>query len=137
MLNRLAVGISFNQYLYPAVHGTKFTRQSNLTNIQYSDIVLACVQGPFPNSDSESTTVLRVSPAGLTSCNVTGTLFDTHNLYDYPVSPFPYTRLAVTNSPDNRTFYLYHQLDESTMAEDAYDIQYKGWIPKNISIHTG
>jgi len=54
--------------------------------------------------------------------------------YDNPIAPFPYTRLAVTTPPASKAFYLYHQINASTLAEDIYDTAVSSWGSTNITI---
>lgn len=51
-----------------------------------------------------------------------------------PQSPFPFTRLANTSSENSNILYMYHQINETIVAEDLYDDTTAHWIFSNISI---
>jgi hypothetical protein len=53
-----------------------------------------------------------------------------------PGSPFPFARLASTVPPNGTAFYVYHQIDNVTFAEDKYDLSIGHWASKNITIST-
>ena len=53
-----------------------------------------------------------------------------------PISPCPYTRLATTTPNGSTAFYMYHQINVSTMAEDIWDSGRATWSSTNISIAT-
>ena len=52
-----------------------------------------------------------------------------------PGTPYPFTRLAWTNSTSASAVYFYHQLSDSILTEDAFYIA-TGWHTTNISIGT-
>ena len=54
-----------------------------------------------------------------------------------PTSPYPFKRLATTSAPNSTIFYIYHQLDDMTFAEDEWSQLNGGWTTSNISISTG
>ena len=72
------------------------------------------------------------------SVNTTGGLHSVPFPFNgHPVSPFPYAEMAATESPNNDfVFHLYHQIDESTVADDGYDFNTARWSSYNISIPT-
>lgn len=52
-----------------------------------------------------------------------------------PATSFPFSRLASSSSNEDGIFYLYHQLDGFTFAEEEFDQNIGGWIPSiNITI---
>ena len=51
-----------------------------------------------------------------------------------PNVAFPYKRLAVIPSPEQNTSYLYHQIDEATLAEERYDYSLNRWLSTNITV---
>ncbi|MCJ1247113.1 hypothetical protein MMC30_004324 [Trapelia coarctata] len=53
-----------------------------------------------------------------------------------PTSPFPFMRLATTTPVGSAAFYLYHQIDATTFAQDVFDNQSQRWWSFNISIET-
>ena len=52
-----------------------------------------------------------------------------------PGTIFPYSRLAFANSTNSSTSYIYHQLNESIIIEDAYTLN-TGWTSTAIHIPT-
>ena len=53
---------------------------------------------------------------------------------DGPSSPFPYKRLGGA-SPFNATFfYIYHQMNDTTFAEDHWDETTEVWTSNNVTI---
>lgn len=48
-------------------------------------------------------------------------------LLNMPKNTFPFARLASASTPDNQTTYLYHQMNETTLAEEAYDALVGQW----------
>lgn len=53
-----------------------------------------------------------------------------------PVSPFPFTRLASAAVVGSNSLYLYHQINETTIAEDQYEEVIGQWTSNNITIKT-
>ena len=53
-----------------------------------------------------------------------------------PTSAFPYTRLAATTTDGSTAFYLYHQINESIIAEDVWDRALGSWSSSTINIAT-
>lgn len=53
-----------------------------------------------------------------------------------PGTPYPFSRLAWTNSSSAGAVYIYHQLSDDTLVEDAFFVT-AGWHTTNISIGTG
>ena len=53
-----------------------------------------------------------------------------------PSSPFPHTRMALTNPTNSTALYLYHQINATTIAEDIWDGSDLGWASSNITIPT-
>ena len=53
-----------------------------------------------------------------------------------PDTPYPFTRLAWLNDTQkNNAMYFYHQLSESTIAEDAYFAD-SGWSTTEVEVGT-
>lgn len=52
-----------------------------------------------------------------------------------PSTPYPFTRLAWINSTADNAVFVYHQLSDSLLVEDACSMT-TGWYPTNISIET-
>ena len=58
------------------------------------------------------------------------------------ISPFPFSRLAVTNRTvpngfdvlTSEEYYLYHQINETAFAEDRFEVAGDAWISKNITL---
>ena len=83
-----------------------------------------------------------VTPGGLQFLRVNGsTLINEESPGLVPTSPFPYSRLAVTNQtfrpgyysePDD-VYYLCHQINETTFAEDQFDPVAGVWLSINIT----
>ena len=46
-----------------------------------------------------------------------------------PNSSFPFTRLASTRSADPSTTFLYHQISDTTLAEEQWDQSEGSWLP--------
>ena len=44
-----------------------------------------------------------------------------------PKNTFPFARLASVSTLDNQTTYLYHQMNETTFAEEAYSAFLGEW----------
>ena len=44
-----------------------------------------------------------------------------------PKNTFPFTRLASATTSDNRTTYLYHQMNETTFAEEFFEASVGEW----------
>ena len=63
-------------------------------------------------------------------------MFGADEEYFPPVSPFPFTRLASTALVGSTSSYLYHQINDTTIAEDQYDSSSGHWISTNITIKT-
>ena len=55
-------------------------------------------------------------------------------LVSLPVNEFPFKRLASVNSTDGSTTYLYHQINGSTFAEEAWDDKSQAWLPPEYII---
>ena len=49
------------------------------------------------------------------------------NLLNTPKNTFPFARLASASTLDNQTTYLYHQMNGTTFAEEAYDAFVGEW----------
>ena len=45
-----------------------------------------------------------------------------------PSSEFPFTRLASVTSTDGSATYLYHQINDTTFAEEQWDFKLRGWL---------
>lgn len=58
------------------------------------------------------------------------------DIIDPPLSPFPFTRLATMAPEGNTSLYLYHQINETVIAEDQYDTANGHWISTNITFKT-
>ena len=58
-------------------------------------------------------------------------------LTTWPISPFPFARLATTSPTNSSVFHLYHQINDTTFAEDTYDTKGGYWSSKNLSISVG
>ena len=56
----------------------------------------------------------------------------------FPAAPpnisFPFTRLASANSADQKTSFLYHQINHTTLAEEQWDISEGMWLPTQYII---
>ena len=48
-------------------------------------------------------------------------------ILNLPKHTFPFTRLASASTLDNRTTFLYHQMNGTTFAEEAYDASVGEW----------
>ena len=46
-----------------------------------------------------------------------------------PNISFPFTRLASANSADQKTSFLYHQINHTTLAEEQWDKTEQIWFP--------
>ena len=51
-----------------------------------------------------------------------------------PQTSFPFTRLASINVPENSSSYLYHQINETTLAEEQYDDSLHEWLTFYIPV---
>ena len=68
---------------------------------------------------------------------VNGTDFNPIGDYEYgkkavPQVSFPFTRLASINMPGSS--YLYHQINETTLAEEQYDFSLQQWVTTYIPV---
>ena len=55
--------------------------------------------------------------------------------YPPPDNPFPFTRLASVSSADGSSIFLYHQINDTTFAEEHWDPWSKAWLaPDYITI---
>ena len=59
-------------------------------------------------------------------------LFD--SLPVLPESPFPFTRLAGLSPSNGSSFFIYHQLNASSFAEDQWDSSVGGWVSSSFTI---
>ena len=50
-----------------------------------------------------------------------------------PQVSFPFTRLASINVPE-KSSYLYHQINETTLAEEQYDLSLHEWLTTYITV---
>jgi hypothetical protein len=50
-----------------------------------------------------------------------------------PTTPYPFSRLAWISGNNSDVIYIYHQLNNSMLAEDAYSSG-SGWYSTNIGI---
>ena len=50
-----------------------------------------------------------------------------------PQVSFPFTRLASINVPE-KSPYLYHQINETTLAEEQYDFSLHEWLTTYITV---
>ena len=55
-------------------------------------------------------------------------------LPETPSTPFPYPRIATTTTINNRAFYVYHQLNETTMAQEVWDPNSPNWSSVYIDV---
>ena len=46
---------------------------------------------------------------------------------DPPKNAFPFARLASVTAPDNQSTYLYHQMNETTFAEESFEMSVGEW----------
>lgn len=53
-----------------------------------------------------------------------------------PETEFPYTRLAVTVPFNASAYYLYHQLNQTTIAEDRWSPDSGVWVSNLITVPT-
>lgn len=53
-----------------------------------------------------------------------------------PQTEFPYARLATTTPINSTTFYLYHQMNGTHIAEEAYDFTVGAWTTVYVEIAT-
>ena len=52
-----------------------------------------------------------------------------------PVTPFPFARLASVNPADESSTFLYHQINDTTFAEEHWDSSSEAWLtPDYITI---
>ena len=51
-------------------------------------------------------------------------------------TPYPFARLAWLNSTNPGKIFIYHQMSESLLVEDAYSLE-QGWASTSITIDTG
>ena len=51
-----------------------------------------------------------------------------------PQSPFPFSRLAGMIPVNGSDFFIYHQLNASSFAEDQWDDSLGGWISNSFEI---
>ena len=42
-------------------------------------------------------------------------------------SAFPFARLASASTPDNKTTYLYHQINGTTFADESWEVSVEAW----------
>ena len=49
------------------------------------------------------------------------------NFVNVPKNTFPFARLASATTLDNQTTYLYHQMNETTFAEESFERSVGGW----------
>lgn len=48
----------------------------------------------------------------------------------------PYRRIASTFIPGLNQSFIYHQLTDSTLAEESWDTSAKNWVTRNITVET-
>ena len=53
-----------------------------------------------------------------------------------PVSPFLFTRLTSFTPTNSSLLYLYHQINDKTLAEDTHDASIGHWTSANITVST-
>ena len=105
----------------------------NSTIMENSDwVIIAIGAGSGQTSDSVGNYGLWVNGTALSFLPA---------LYSSPISntgtsPFPFTRLAATSFIGSTAFYLYHQINTSTFAEDVWDTTVSSWSSSYISIQT-
>jgi len=112
----------------PNHHGTVAMVDTN--SILASDWTQVTV-GDLSSANDAATYGLFVNGKTLSSFSGDPELFTSP-----PESPYPYTRLATTSQPNSYVFYLYHQINETTIAEDAWDESTGVWTSSKISIPT-
>ena len=49
------------------------------------------------------------------------------NTTNVPKNTFPFARLASVTTSDNQTTYLYHQMNETTFAEESFEVSVGDW----------
>ena len=50
-----------------------------------------------------------------------------HNTGNVPKNTFPFARLASATTSDNQTTFLYHQMNETTFAEESFQVSMGEW----------
>ena len=71
----------------------------------------------IPNIDGEDT--IWISKSKVESAS--------RGAIDVPKNNFPFTRLARATTLDSQTTYLYHQMNETTFAEESFDASMGEW----------
>ena len=56
---------------------------------------------------------------------------------DGPSTSFPYTRLATATPVNSTVFKLYHQINNTVLAEETFDVEVGFWDTAYITIETG
>ena len=98
------------------------------SSIKDSDMVMPSVRiGP------DETYVQYILWVNRTELQLSNWVFATSTL---PSSLFPYSRMTTINPINSSVLYLYHQVNDTTFAEDTWDISTGGWASSNISIPT-
>jgi hypothetical protein len=89
------------------------------------------------NSSDLLTTLLSYDPS--VAFEINAPVFVQNKSLSFPVggpnTPYPFSRLAWTNSNDFDVIYIYHQLNNSMLAEDAFHLT-SGWHTTEINIGT-
>ena len=103
------------------------------TAVRASDWVVVQT-GNVAQYDSVSAFRLWVNGSAL---SYMGTIDQTPKPVQTPLmSPFPYNRLAVTSVENITAFYLFHQINETAIAEDVWDSSIEGWTSSIVNIAT-
>lgn len=104
---------------------TDFYAQDNadLPGIQDQDVILANVYNAT-NVDSSAT-----GPFGMVVNGTKLSMFRTKNVGPItgPSTEFPFARLATTTPNNSTIFYLYHQMNETHIAEESFDVTVGSW----------
>ena len=99
------------------------------TGIQKSDLVTIASTGD--PSDSQYGFCVKDKRLALL-----GTDYMFKTIPSMPSTPYPFARLARLTPAIGTNFFIYHQLNASTFAEDQWDDTVGGWVSNLFSIAT-
>ena len=123
---------------FDSIHG----QSSELTDSVGTETSDANFSSPF----IEDSDLLVINPNSTLDCcstvyafwvNDTGLTLSTDmfkTLPSLPHSSFPFKRLAGTSLVNGTSFFIYHQLNSSTFAEDQWDNSLGGWVSNSFEI---
>lgn len=111
------------------IHADSLSEIIDPIEIQNSDLVT--ISNPEDPSDSQYG--FRVKEKRLASL---GPEAEFNLIPSTPSTPYPFGRLAGFSSAVGANFFIYHQLNASTFAEDQWDDTVGGWVSNLFSIAT-